>query len=410
MAGTVINRGNNHWELRIPLGYDENGKQKRKTKRIKATSARAARKELDLFYYETMSNPQKQINSQLTFGEFAAIWEERHNAKLALTTRESQKALLHDRIMDAFKGVLLKKITTEKIVAFIIGLRAPNLSRRKNVKDGLLSQTMIYKNFKLLNHMLNKAVDWKILVQNPCEDIPREEWPKPSYHHYPIWQEDELKKFLRIIEELPESPRIIKQKTMFYLALMSGSRKGEFSALTWNDINWQEHSIWIGKALKYIDSKNVEISEPKTPESVRGLYVDEFVMELLRKHKDNQDKYLHFKGYENPHDYIFLAVRLRHNELVPVSPSCLYMWLNKMCKEYGLPHITVHSLRHMAATYALNHGAPLTTVQTMLGHTNIRTTSIYLHPLDAQRKQTAKVLSHHLQELRTENKEEHQNG
>ena len=42
----------------------------------------------------------------------------------------------------------------------------------------------------------------------------------------------------------------------------------------------------------------------------------------------------------------------------------------------------------------------------MLGHTNIRTTSIYLHPLDAQRKQTAKVLSQHLKALRNESKED----
>ena len=65
-----------------------------------------------------------------------------------------------------------------------------------------------------------------------------------------------------------------------------------------------------------------------------------------------------------------------------------------------MPHITVHSLRHMAATYALNHGAALTTVQSMLGHTNIRTTSIYLHPLDKQKRETAQIMSSRLQALR----------
>ena len=79
--------------------------------------------------------------------------------------------------------------------------------------------------------------------------------------------------------------------------------------------------------------------------------------------------------------------------------------MSKICKKYNLPHITVHSLRHMAATYALNNGATLTTVQTMLGHTNIRTTSIYLHPLDKQRKQAAKIMSNQLKNLRN-NKED----
>ena len=99
-------------------------------------------------------------------------------------------------------------------------------------------------------------------------------------------------------------------------------------------------------------------------------------MELLSQHKAIQEKYLKNKGYENPKGYIFLAVRLRNDELVPVSPSCLNAWITKICKKNHLPHITVHSLRHMAATYAVNEGAVLTTVQAMLGHTKIKTTSI----------------------------------
>ena len=34
----------------------------------------------------------------------------------------------------------------------------------------------------------------------------------------------------------------------------------------------------------------------------------------------------------------------------------------------------------------------------MLGHTNIRTTSIYLHPLEAQKKEAAHIMSNHLKE------------
>ena len=91
---------------------------------------------------------------------------------------------------------------------------------------------------------------------------------------------------------------------------------------------------------------------------------------------------------------------MSERQLVPASPSCHYMWLSKICKAQGLPHITVHSLRHMAATYALNHGAALTTVQSMLGHTNIRTTSIYLHPLESQKKETAQIMSSQFKEWR----------
>ena len=71
-----------------------------------------------------------------------------------------------------------------------------------------------------------------------------------------------------------------------------------------------------------------------------------------------------------------------------------------MAKENDLPEITVHSLRAMAATYALNNGAALTTVQRMLGHTNLRTTSIYLHPLEEDCKRTANAIANRISEIR----------
>lgn len=98
---------------------------------------------------------------------------------------------------------------------------------------------------------------------------------------------------------------------MFYLDLLTGARKSELIALTWEDIDWKNSMIHINKAQKYVNSQNVEISAPKTSESVRSLYVDAYVLDLLRQHRENQLKYLRNKGYENPHGYIFLAIRLR---------------------------------------------------------------------------------------------------
>lgn len=48
--------------------------------------------------------------------------------------------------------------------------------------------------------------------------------------------------------------------------------------------------------------------------------------------------------------------------------------------EYNLAdNISFHSLRHSFATYYLSLGGSLLTLQSMLGHTNINTTIIYLH-------------------------------
>ena len=49
---------------------------------------------------------------------------------------------------------------------------------------------------------------------------------------------------------------------------------------------------------------------------------------------------------------------------------------------HSLRPISPHSLRHTAATLALNHGATIRQVQAMLGHADIQTTMIYLHEQD----------------------------
>ena len=42
-------------------------------------------------------------------------------------------------------------------------------------------------------------------------------------------------------------------------------------------------------------------------------------------------------------------------------------------------NISFHSLRHSFATYYLANGGSLLTLQSMLGHKNLNTTTIYLH-------------------------------
>ena len=76
MRGSVVNRGKGVWELRISMGYDANGKQIRKTKRVRATSKCAAERELEKFVWTIEHEAQTDgAHKNLTFREFAEIWE-----------------------------------------------------------------------------------------------------------------------------------------------------------------------------------------------------------------------------------------------------------------------------------------------------------------------------------------------
>lgn len=393
MAGAIVDLGNNKWELRVSLGYDMNGKQIRKTKRITARSRQAADKELAKFYVEVTNKPVI-AGTKITFGEFVALWTERYATKLSNSTAIRNQALLDSRILPAFYKKQLDKISDNDILRFIEELR--KVGMRLDGKDEKpLSDASVQMHYKLLRSILNKSVEWKYLSKNPCDLIAKSDIPKANYRRLPIWQEDDLRRFLKLVEDLNDSPLNIKYKLMVSLCSLTGARRGEFMALTWDCIDFNNKRIFINKACEIIPHKPVGLKAPKTSSSTRWLGIDDYTIRLLQKQKEIQDEFLSEKNYTNPKQFIFLERKHTSdtNEVKQAYPTCFGNWLRKFCKENDLPKIAVHSFRHMTGTYALAYGVPLTTVQHMLGHTDIKTTAIYLHELESKKQEATNILS-----------------
>jgi len=58
-----------------------------------------------------------------------------------------------------------------------------------------------------------------------------------------------------------------------------------------------------------------------------------------------------------------------------------YRLFRRLLKRAGLEDtaVTPHQLRHAFATYLIRGGVDIATVSELMGHSNISTTSIYLH-------------------------------
>lgn len=172
-----------------------------------------------------------------------------------------------------------------------------------------------------------------------------------------------------------------RNRCMLELLYSSGLRISELTHLTLSDIHIHE------KLLRCIGKGNKERIVP----------MNETVCIYLKDYIDNyRDELLNGKNSK------YLFVNQKGNIM---TRDNFYHILEKICQNSIInKKISPHTIRHTFATHLLENDADLRSIQEMLGHSDISTTTIYTHV--SQEKIVEDYMSKHPRSMKRGNKNE----
>ena len=265
-----------------------------------------------------------------------------------------------NRSKKTFEGVtlvcnkLLKYFSPLKKIDTIQLKEAENFldAVKKNAPKG------VYNYNRVLRAMWNKAMQWNYVRENPFEKVKlnKRQGNSPTFV-----TEEQLDLIIKNVDNKTVGDVIIT-------AFFSGCRLGELVNLRWNDVNFKDGLITIGNSEYETKSRKQRIV-PMHPR-VREILVQKVESKKLKVGEDTVIKLPDKKGF-------VFCKRNGHKFTGDYFSRSFKRAIRKAELDEKL-HF--HCLRHGAATRMILNGAPLPSVQRILGHANIQTTMIYTHP------------------------------
>jgi len=428
----TIQKRKNSYRIVVSAGYDNAGRQIRKSTTYKppeSLTARQLEKELNRIALEFELQCQKNLfmDSNITFSEFCEKWFSdyaekqlapktiyeykriyEHRLKPALGylkinkiqvphilsfydnlsesgIRLDDKYKLNQKYIEKVKanrkkldcvadstisGLLRGGITTQKVADKISGWF--NLPRDKmfipNAKSDKLSGRSLNHVHKLLNTIFNAGVQWQILDDNPCRRIKAPKAEKKEAKHY---DENQVAEMFNLLDN-----EEICIKLAVYMGIFVGLRLGELSALSWDDIDFQAKTLTINKSRQYIAGRGTIEKETKTSSSNRVVSLSDMLITLLEEYQSWQTKRRYQMGDKWQYSgKIFTSEN--GGGIFPTTPS---KWFSEFLQRRNLEKITFHQLRHTNASLLISQGVDIVTVSKRLGHAKTSTTTdIYAH-------------------------------
>lgn len=276
---TIKKRGDSY-VVRVELGRDAQGKRVQEYKRFK--ELREAR-EYEAQVISRIASGRPGKLSDQTLSDF--VWTRYLPAVEARGARPSTVYVygrywrLH--ILPVLGRVKLKDITVLMLDDFYKGMleRSHQVPGREHKK---LSPHTVAHAHTQISQALGAAVKWGLLATNVALSAspPRKRvWAKSVQ----AWNETEVTTYLGWLRERDD-----RMFALWFLLATTGMRRGEALGLQWQDIDWEDRTITIERALVTGVDGQLELAPTKTVKGARTLRVGSDLLDELRRHERSQ--------------------------------------------------------------------------------------------------------------------------
>lgn len=300
------------------------------------------------------------------------------------STLDGYRSKINYRIIPALGHIRLDRLQPEHVESFYADLAAEGLS-----------SASILQLHRILSRALKVAVQRGNISRNVCTLV---DAPSLQREEVEPLTADEARQLLVASADLRNGAR-------FSIALSLGLRQGEALGLQWSDVDFEQRTLTVRRALQRQRGKGLVFVPPKSRAGRRTLVLPRQLAEVLDRHRATQGEERNAAGSMwEARDLVFARPDGR-----PIEPHADWKAWKALLAAAGVRDARLHDARHTAATLLLQQGVPARVAMQILGHSQIALTlGTYSHVVPELAAEAADLIGaalwdHAVNEIGTQN-------
>ncbi|HBG5350101.1 TPA: site-specific integrase [Clostridioides difficile] len=306
------------------------------------------------------------IPNNILFENFLKTFIEEYKSRWSVTTYSKYINICNKYIIKYLGKMRVQDIDTIHIQNYI------------NTLSDTLSSRTLKIHLNIMKLAFESAFDLRIIDKNPTKGI---DLVKSKKFKNEIYDEEQI---IRLLEACKNTALELH----INLGVGLGMRISEILGLSWENIDFERKVISIEKITAKVNGE-VILKDTKTESSIRKISAPDEIMNLILKHKLEQERELLNVSIENKYNLLFI-----NKKGFPIDESVISHRFRRFLEYEQLPHIRFHDLRHSHVTLLMNSHIPIKVISERVGHSNVNTTlNIYSHVLDEMDREASDKIS-----------------